>query len=94
MIIINVQCHCIYSSSTELVCRHAIFRHNNYCEGHNIVVNNRHLHGAHALHILVCDTTFIYRHVIVIARDQEFMAVNRPESEGGLRCHKSLATVL
>ena len=32
--------------------------------------------------------------VIVIARGQGFMAVNRPESEGGLRRHKSLATVL
>ena len=33
-------------------------------------------------------------YAIVIARGQGFMAVNRPESEGGLRCHKSLATVL
>ena len=34
--------------------------------------------------------------IIVIAWGQGFVAVNQPESEGkgGLRCHKSLATVL
>ena len=36
--------------------------------------------------------TLVY--VIVIAWGQGFMVVNRPESEGGLLCHKSLATVL
>jgi hypothetical protein len=36
----------------------------------------------------------IRRYVRVIALGQGFKAVNRHESEGGLRRHKSLATVL